>query len=153
MLTHAAPLAEAVPAAVASVFPELVRAAAEPAAAAPTPAADDAAAAAAAEKKDAWEKQLLEHCFIRVLGASLALTRTSHALPHSRGVRVSCSADALLRQALSEKAPLMQTCGPQVLRLLDAALLLCEQCVTRSFLCARFVAATLTRSLSCAGAA
>ncbi len=60
MLSDASPVDESVAAVVASVFPDAARAAAADA----PPAGEEPA-----EKKDAWEKQLLEHSLFRVLGA------------------------------------------------------------------------------------
>jgi hypothetical protein len=60
LLSDASPVDESVAAVVASVFPDAARAAAADA----PPAGEEPA-----EKKDAWEKQLLEHSLFRVLGA------------------------------------------------------------------------------------
>ena len=71
MINGAAPLEQCVPAAVSAAFPDGFASAA--------PAAAEGAAGAeeggGGERKDAWEKQLLEHCLFRVLGACPARSR------------------------------------------------------------------------------
>jgi len=65
VISGSAPLEDCVPAAVAAAFPDGFGAA-PPAVEAASGAEDGGAGG---EKKDAWEKQLLEHCLFRVLGA------------------------------------------------------------------------------------
>ena len=66
MINGAEPLEQCVPAAVSAAFPDGFAAAAAPAAAEGAAGADEGGGG---ERKDAWEKQLLEHCLFRVLGA------------------------------------------------------------------------------------
>ena len=111
------------PAAVAAAFPDGFASAA--AGAAEGAGGEDGAGG---EKKDAWEKQLLEHCLFRVLGARAG------GSPRLSGfalwlTRAAPTADSLMRQAVDSKRSLMEHWGSQVRRLLDATLLLCQQCV------------------------
>jgi len=90
-----------------SVFPEL---------AAALPSADGAD-----DKKDPWEKQLVEHSFFRVLGACAAAQRPQ--------AQLTPPPDTLLSDAIQARQPLMLRSGAHVLRALDCALVLCEACV------------------------
>ncbi len=141
MMRSATPLGECMTATVAAVLPELVAPAppaAEPMDTGAAAAAEDGAAApaaAAAEKKDPWEKQLLEHSLFRVLGAPRLVppcafcVRAARALTHAKTAPLSpARADALMREANEAKAPLMGRSGAEVTRLLDMTLFLCEQC-------------------------
>ena len=61
-------------------------------------------------------------------------------------MRFSRRADSLMRQAVDSKRSLMEHWGAQVRRLLDATLLLCQQCV-RCASCAVACSQPLTRLL------
>jgi len=79
------------------------------------------------EKAGALDRQLVEHCLFRVLGVCHVNSARSFLSTHT--ALAPGSADGLMRAALQAEEGLMERSGPRVLRALDSALVLCQECV------------------------
>ena len=80
-------------------------------------------------KAGALDKQLVEHCVFRVLGAwaNISDLCASGAGGSDNTRDNTCNADALLRDAVDADEPLFHRSGPRVVRTLDSALVLCQE--------------------------